>query len=201
MTVWPWPISSPTWKIALETASRTSRFSSSTSGLAAAIMVRAPSSAPDLPPLTGVSMRWMPISASGATSSLTSDGWIVAETMMVAPAFNPFASPSSPKITSLTWSPLSTITKTASLDSPTSRQLAARVPPACSSSARRASRRSNPVSGNPPLMMFRAIPIPMSPRPIIPTLRISSLLLSFLRPGFHLGLLHTPSFIHTPPIP
>ncbi len=77
-------------------------------------------------------MRWMPISASGASSSLTSDGWIVAEMTMVEPGFSPFARPSSPKIASLTWSPLSTITKTVSLDSPTSRQLPARVPPAIS---------------------------------------------------------------------
>ena len=169
LTTWPCPICSPTWKVRLEIASKAARLRSSTSVRPAAIRVSAPPSAPALPPLTGESIKSMPRSASGSSSACTSDGRMVAVTITVDPGERPSTAPRSPKSASFAWPPFITITKSASDLAPASAQLWAATPPAARSKAPRSARRSKPIVGKPPLAKFRAIPMPICPRPITPT--------------------------------
>ena len=100
--------------------------------------------------------------------SRASDALMVAVRITAAPGFNERISPSSPRITAFAWSPFMTMTKTASAFAPTSRALAAGLPPSSTKAAMRGSLRSAPQVSNPAAMRFLARPLPISPRPMTP---------------------------------
>ena len=81
------------------TASSISRLSSKTSLAAAVISVKLPSCAPEYPPLTGVSIKRMPVDSSFDAISRTSIGLMVAVINIVEPGDIAEARPSSPNTT------------------------------------------------------------------------------------------------------
>ncbi|MBA7700706.1 hypothetical protein ES703_109429 [subsurface metagenome] len=133
-------------------------------------MVSVPAAAPGWPPLTGQSMTSIPFSSRAAATSIMIERIIVAVQITVAPGLIPSSNPCFPNTNSLTWAPFNTMMNTTSDCSPTCWGDLEIPAPKPAISPRGSSRRSYTVSLKPFFTRFLAMPMPMLPKPITPTL-------------------------------
>ena len=174
-TVLPTPAASPSRHTLLAIASSTGWALANASSEPDAITVIVPPRAPTAPPETGASSISRPASVSFASSVRAASGATVVQHSTTAPGVRRARQPASPNSTSFAWAALTTNTTRASSPSGRSAAAATAVPPAAVSSARPASRNSQPDTSWPACTRLSAAPIPIEPRPITPTRMVFSL--------------------------
>ena len=168
-TVLPAPGVSPRRQTLLAMASRTGWARSKAAWLPLAMTVMLPPRAPVEPPETGESRKRAPAASTFAARVLATSGERVVQQRTTPPWATRGMAPLGPKRTVSAWAALTTKTMRASRFSGSAAGLSVQVPPAASSSGQADLRSSQPQTSQPFAARLRAEPMPIDPRPMIPT--------------------------------